>query len=609
MENGHSSLASLPASVLDQILSLADLSPTAIRLWACGSKNLSYKIEQALSHVDLEGIKVSPRPLPRMLSNLRNLRSLLVQTHKCLPDDLPILFAAIFSLSKTLTELRIFGRFNRQRVRFFGAEESSKFGNLYPHLQTLAVKVDSEQSIVGMSRMERFPSSLTCLDLHELTLVHCSPDGDPLTHYDIIATLPRSLTRIEGYVEIDGQSEDAPTLASLTRAWAGAPPNLEYIRSLFYIGSKVSWAPRSLTAKLEIHPNTMSEAMMLQIPPQLRSLSFHGSPACEQHWSKALPRNLTALDLDCPAILDSFASWPSTITRLSCEGPDLTRAVLKHLESGKPIASLWPPSLRSLTASNFSLDDIYHMPKTLEHLDVVLSDSQTHHLNARSLPPRLRKLVIFFTSTKISSIKKNLPATLTSLEILGPGRIQPSFLQACPPLVALSLYWVNAASVDWFNLLPRSLARLAVTYLSGIRCVEERLGTVFDDLPTSLTELRVRDVATDFEGGKLRPQRLDHLSLLKTLELRCAHECESAMLRKLPSSLTWLKLPISDIADEDLPFIPPRLSYCVFNCNLYDSKYIPFLPRNFLSQVPVTPGDSSRAQLIKERAAEVVKPW
>ena len=424
-----------------------------------------------------------------------------------------------------------------------------------------------------------------------------------------MSTLPRSLLRWKGSLSLVGELPDMSSLVSKTvdlalhhADWRGAPPNLERISSyiVIYLASNDhSWLPRSLCeGQIQIgNKSAFSSDVARTLPPLTSDLSLFtiDERLFTTNWMTELPKALQSLYFaSTSAGLNSLAYLPRTLTKLHIGRKYSEIFDLRSLISNaKAAETFWPPTLDHLEWDfDLPCDDFDLLPKSTRDLTVRLadpaSDTTTKGLiiDAKLLPPKLTSLSLFGGSSHFVTIMGQYPSGLRLIDtsllksgldertieslpdslinlILGQGTalFHPTRMNLLPTSIPCSITSLRVARwrCDHFGLVPRTLQMLKIGDLI-VHDEQSTLivtGRIFEDLPVSLTSLKVR-AGIELE---IPLQRVSHLVNLQFLHLKYNTEMSALALRELPPLLTELSIPIFELSDEDVSFIPPGLTH------------------------------------------------
>lgn len=500
-----------------------------------------------------------------------------------------------------------------------GESDVIELETLFPCLHTLTLaSTEHATPSYGPSLFPALPTSLTRLEA-AIELYYDSPSSSYLSQLPpniVHMTGPISWTRD------DDLSEDE-FFETIRRDFANAPPSLETFKPGTSqpwakeedVSSSFAecWLPKSI---LEVDYTDYScphwsPSLARTLPQNLHTLSLgdinmDSFDDTHTNWIADLPRSLTKLFSYAPHSGIDFVRYaqylPPKLADLTLVAEsEESRGISgdwSTLPIGNSAVSFWPSTLTSLTLTNFWIEpsEIANLPGMITSL--VLSVSTTIEVEdgeplpsfeTSQFPPNLTYLRLEWTSNLnlVISAKKlvhlkscrltlkdeelydeisvaqlsNLPSSLRFLHLHNLGIESPLQDDLVLPLPNLRRLEARHIDYEMFELLPRSLIYLDVIYLYNIS--ESPLlaeGHLFKHLPPSLKYLLVKgkseDLPKDFE---LAAQRFDHLPALLSLCLACTPNMSSKMLRAIPRSILVLKLSISELNEDDLPYLPPRL--------------------------------------------------
>lgn len=595
-------LCDLSSDLLGLILRDKSVSFMTVRLWKVGNKILLSKMAQGITHVHLEAAKFMPCRFPLFLTQLRGLRHLYVGSaaSRLVTNDwdwTPI----ITKLSGSLRELRICCVRGDQVLRNYAPEREGKAesivstdaqGNrthfiameeLFPCLHTLEIRCTKSQRFLRNPDLSGLPSSLTSLTA-DLCLLADELDSGEIDDI-VMSKLPRGLVELCGCIQV----EEYDWAKSSSVDWENAPPALE---SLIINDTMMSGVLSSIPRKLKRLERAENEAIYrfhLQkavisawdfqtsqdYPPLVTgffmpyNISYSTFSDQGGDWLAQLPRFLTHLEIPFESPPPSFNlhHLPSTLQTIKIHDEFDWRLVKSQLAK----ESAWPPALTSLDApktSRFCATDIKLLPQTLRHLSIRLMFLGIKDVAANELPPALTSLSLF---ARIEfTIVGRLPSTLTSLKVaetnLHPFSELPQSLISFDAPIAydydhmdklfsprLTTLVLHNWECCWHHLLPRTITALSINNLRNDPRQKSQ-DCLFDNLPEGLKRLIIR-----FGLSVPVPLPRLHLPVLEALDVSNT-EFSSALLRSLPRTLKELKMPVTTLNREDLPFVPPCLT-------------------------------------------------
>lgn len=607
----------LPPHVLGQLLN-GHNSFLIIKLWRTGDKLLQDKIERGVTHVQLNAARNSGCLFPRLLAHLRALTTLSVSSTKKLLANYHEWPSVLASLSPTLESLLLECLDSEVVLLNFHPDctpevpryvstthplgESSfvDLGRLFPNLTALKVNggfpIDAK-SVSGL------PATLKYLNT-SLSLVYTESSS-------YMQALPRSLTRLEG--SVDMVADDEISLCLLVDDWSLAPPHLEAIERISWVGDmkNMAWLPRALLEGEINQTEIWTPTLLRTLPPNLlhfylREVDTELFDAEAVNWCSELPKTLVSLVFNS-VTLSRVALLPRTLTHLSSKTslfhPDVDwSAITVDFEQHKATGTdfeFWPPSLTNLYLFNVTIapHQLRLLPSTLTKLKITVTQSETHQMviDGQALPPKLTQLRLGFLlapNTPPTKILNNLPTTLTRLSIRDP--ISRESYEAIPNSVTdlsltTTLEDVQSANdavrlppnltrlkvarwrTQWFSSLPRmSLENLEMTYLSGIRSSLINKGdgktpddTLFEGLPASLKRLKIayRELDEMTAGRNLFTQLVSqYMPSLTYLDLGILGFFPGAMVAHLPRALTSVTMVLLGLSEDEARSLPPMLT-------------------------------------------------
>lgn len=525
------SLSVFPPEVLGQILATNASSFLVIALWKTGNRLLQAKLAEGVTYVNIVQHSALDSTYPLMLSQLRNLRHLLINTGKPLAKNPKALFIELQKLSQGLESLRISSpdaprallKVDRpsspqpasSTQQGLGSTLQSSPGSsssrledleaLFPKLTHFDVRQRVQpRMIILPSDYLGLPSTLTRLTVTRLE----SSVKSPL----LMSFLPRALKTLEASVTVRFPSISTPQHAIMLDDWSKSPPELEEVTEIaFFNITTVEWMPRSLitVSCKEFGSHPWDAAMARSVPPKLESLTlsipdYESLDAANTTWYNALPSCLTHLelvldarDIQCLYIHASIIeSLPRTLTSIKSDSlifdwQSLREMVL--LEGDEALEMKWPKNLWSLDywLDQLLMGDLALLPDSLRHLNIhkirISSDKfggKPMCFNAKELPFSLQTL--YFRANP------EVPITFGECE----AREMPQSLRS---LVIESEFPGTGLKVESLEKLPNSLTSLNVRLVR--QEVDEWLGERTIKLPTRLEELSISDWhARDFSS-------------------------------------------------------------------------------------------------------------
>lgn len=607
-------LAQLPPEVLGPIINDAQSNFLVLMLLRCGNRLLNSKLCSAATCFEARAFyQWLPATYPRLISELRNLRSLALYSNRNMmkrPQDWQ---TELSKLPEGLEKLSICTEDDNFALLNFAPDwteadpkylttnyelGSSKYFDMrrFYRMHTLSITAVDPDDLAGL------PPSLTVLNSGKL-LIHGTQSG-------FMATLPRNLRRLELEIWLHLRC-----MMTIAEDWKHAPPHLAHIKHVKWDSSggpsDAAWLPRTMTSVSVDHPLCPEQARSL--PPLCENLSSHVS-------------NLYDTDVELPSTLKKLAMTsfykevgplllrlPSSLTALKVQEaiitwPFIINQVMDRLkcqnrtdaEVRKMVPEFWPPHLTSLKLlAKIDLENLYILPQTLRCLTIWVTLPQSkagkmsHHL---ALPSRLTSLnLAFYGAPENGVCSGSLPPDLTTLAMshLDPGQRfdWPELWTTLPvplrefrvymtlegpnmPLKSnLQLFFINEWRFEWLKLLPRSLRHFETRNLFGLEnCALATEGDFTVDLPPQLLTLRAIRVRSK---GKIifSPQTFASLQHLEDLHFIAMFGSfiPSATIRVLSRHLRKLQLRLCELDENDAPFLPPLLTVC----NLQQKTLLP----------------------------------
>ena len=386
-------LAHFPASVLGLILGIPSSSYLIINLWKCGDLQLNSKLASGVYYARLSAEQVAFNRVPLLLSELRGLRHLHLESTKKLFDDTQTCLNALQNLPKGLTCFKFDVPGLEPFVRFKSEHPLKDY--LPTGLTELYLYIDEESPLAA----EHLPSNLLRLGL--LSGYTSVPHDRPF-----FANLPRGLLFIDGTLHFERVCVDDVALA---------PPQLESISEIVLACTITdwSWFPR-LATKCSLKCYNWRPSQTSLIP--VGTMRLYANQKLEQFGSGGvsflgnLPRSLQKLHIKIIQTLtecigDDFfdlSLWPSNLTSLSIQ----CRFFSEY--------ALLPPTLTSLALDTVDYDDnarnlefrFEQLPPNLIELHLTQRglELRTIDLYYISLNTALHSHIITFTGTVTAKI-------------------------------------------------------------------------------------------------------------------------------------------------------------------------------------------------------------
>lgn len=554
-------LAKLPSDLLGQILNNRECSHLVVSLWRCGDRILQEKLASSISYVHLVAFKNAKFGFPRMLTHLRKLTYLSVESQHKLMKNPADWSNTLSKLPKSLETLRIVGDEDYCPLLNFAPEWTESeplyfrteckrgpsllidMETLFPALRTLKIDRLSRPylSDIPSSDLPGLPSSLTCLDV-KLYLDHRRiPEHSPLL------LLPRSLKRLEGV--FGATPSHASKSATFQQDWLeNAPPQLECILKLDGLHPSIVhwWIPSSLT-ELGVSgaPPIWSNFYAEHWPSNVQSLSITvKEDRLTSKYTSLLPRNLTQLAIRPHSALVQFApsELPPTLKKLTITQPGLHWHYINIISMPLPSDAHWPAELEEFDCGSIMPSKmIPYLPRSLKRLSMTLFEPKqyisigpyhpTHDSTASAaisdLPPNLTDLRLrielnaatYDGEPRVTSFSHNLPETLANLTLVRTGSQQKIS------------FWKNESIVNYG--LPSGL-----TSLSANDFIFEEAGgfgsTPDVQLSPTLTSLELLE--WNFENFGILPRTLlwFRLTLLKGFKTYSSAQTSASASRPSP---------------------------------------------------------------------------
>lgn len=610
------SLCNLSSDLLGEILRFRDVSHQIIALWNCGNLILNSKLASGVTHVHLEGEKRFPCPYPLMLSNLRGLQRLYIDSHG---EDSRDLMRELIKLSPTLEELHLLNSNSLEFLNFWSNDkhqasltgDSSSHSSslqLFPNLRTLQLSGRSTTALDDFHppNYPWLPPSLTHLIMDSLAMTNAQPL--------LASLLPRSLLKLETAVFMNFDSSDAFQL--FRDDWALAPPHLEYIGELVnnYRTEDSSWLPKTLVGGDIAPAMRTTPSLLANVPPLLEAMYiFAVSPdlfeALGIEWPCMLPKSLKSLVIEFTnfyfgldarisyRLCQQIVNFPRSLTSMTIRG---NHAMNWQSFDANPTENLfWPPALTALDLlqTKIALTHLHLIPRTLVTLKARLSlvKGQTIGvIDANIFSNKLTTLALSsYWDSSYLLIENQLPVSLTNLSIISTSSSFAGLSHKCfhqlkhltflktleifseyhreisgrknkmlelpPNLTTLTTATWNTR---WFSQIPSSVTSFSVTgLLDGVKDAKDLQLGVFHGLPSGLVSLHLnRGPKGDSHLDDLSASTFPTMPNLHHLSVKHLAEFDSCLLRALNSRLKTLDITFKSMRIEDAPFLPPGLT-------------------------------------------------
>lgn len=568
-------LSTFPSEIFASILGFDDSSYLVINLYICGNLELTRKLQHGLHEVHLLGIcnrpDSSPKSLPRLLSTLQTLRTLTIRTEKRWTSlsDLSSMLQVFPASLETLNLTWGYGTVMPSTIEAY---------RTLPHLTSLRLSGSDSDGI--RAHFQSLPSTLTHLGFTELGINERSLPA--------MAALPRSLLRLDAYIQVDWTSEIANGFQMVLDDWLQCPPHLEYISSLAIEGTPPPcshWLPQSLLIDIfSSSSNTPLSDRVPFMPPKINNLDCYVVP--EPSWENFLPHGLKHLSVFrfAAAKVEVHPSMlPKTLTSFSTQEAEAIVVLPDRSEK----SDIWPPRLKSFAVDHHL--DIERLPTTLHHLQCRLNCTETpsvsfgllHCLTSLDLltlnmgtianfidsfPPSLTKLALNSASNAPDNYASlatfQLISKATSLLELSTTVSDQAIRQhkeAWPLPPHLKTFNVNGWMGAWLSSLPSSLTKLKVLMLYT---VSSESMTIFEGLPCSLRSIYLPAGTHQRKNAIYSPKSFCGLNVLKSLQVSEVFTFPSCILQYFPRNMSHLGIRLDKTQgtrDEDFAFMPPLL--------------------------------------------------
>ena len=626
------SISDLPPFALDQILGRRDTSYVIIKLWLCGDFKLQSKLATGLTFLELKNHPFGTCLVPAVISHLRSLRHLSLDSPSKLAKDSSDWSEILRSWPNSLESLSIRSTDNWQHCLWQpsathytrGVSRAIEFETLFPRLQTLAFPShnDTRPHFIAASLFAALPSSLTVLDAPIMFTAPFEPLSSlPPTIRSVRASWDLGLVSLtdpnRNHLDVDN------ALDELRASFASAPHTLETFQvgfgnlhfkvqltipptvwaksSELETNSEHYWLPKSLLEVdwTETGTPTWTPSIARTMPSTLQSLrlcyvnSFLFRSA-GSNWVAELPKSLKTLhveDSNHTDLVSHIHMLPRGLTEISLQSlNDYNKGIFGDW-STIPGANCWPSNLTKLDLHQFFLEpsEIIHLPQTVTNLRIVV-DSDTRAAEKPVLQTKL------------------LPAALIVLDLSWGENVTLSLslerfnLQSCALCFeGDELYLFHPSP---FKHLPKSLETLLLGFID-LDSAHKPYSTPEIDLPNLKTLTVCRANRDWFE---FFPRSLEDFKI-QDLEVESPFTDDVQLFKHLPASLVFLeiigamgyaKLPTQDLAhltslrslhlsydwilsSDQIRYLPPTLTKLDM-CDLKPSdEDLRFLPKHLKS--------------------------
>lgn len=416
-------LTGLSPDLIDRILGLDDMSSGVLNLWLSGDKRTQHQIANGLTRIEYRSLSKSAFKLPEFLADLRALRDLHLSYPKASPHIIQVrLLLQRFNCSAlrnlhfdfvqniTLFEYTTNSANSRSDTQAQSTGSNWTIKSAFPQLESL--ELPFYRSLKPSTAIDDLPASLTRI---EVCFPSFLPDSIAFT-----SALPRGLLSL---VATGG--------ASFPSLWKDLPPHLTELRLCIVTGTptveEIASLPRSLTRIEGVLPNRLPTRFLPALPKSLNFLKFEGledndrnqitgdvSPDLGSHLPhlKELSTKYATTVYTCPPGV--FRSLPSTVTSMNV-GLDL-KTVLS--------ASDWPSSLTELhitetsptgTSKPFTRAECF--PDTLKLLTFTTTSVKRFDLSALAGLPKSLLAIDLLCAAELPTGDLALPPHLTSLKL------------------------------------------------------------------------------------------------------------------------------------------------------------------------------------------------
>lgn len=554
-------LAELPAEVLALVLPPSN-SHLVIRLWKAGNCVLNAKLASAIAGIELRPIPGVEPKIPRMLHDLRNLRSIRLFSSKNFVSNPKNWLNVLQALPKGLESLDFdsadadscftnyspestANKLSSAELRQHRRDSSILIHGLFPRLTTLKIKCPTNpipNLLIPTLPPTLTSLSLTCGFVYLLEVLHSMPS----TLIDISTSFRADSTRA------DFESDSPPGFATL-------PPPSE--RPSVGFVECVAVGDCSSLSK-EVVNNAIWPTLL---PQGLQRVSFEfGGPPLTPTFVAKLPCSLTELLLGSM----HFNTWEEYFAQSLLPNSTI---------------SIWPSNLTSLGIRPRSIHKgvLQALPRALRSLKIILAEKTNETMFfANELPPGLTSLEI--SLTHLHTVIGDFPASLTRWYAYGEHGIDCKSLTKLPPSVKdMTLIYDNFEEYASYQLpchveklymevWKQSIASFSpngLTSLTISRCMNLVFQQPFAFLPSSLTKLAINWTPRD---TPLPVDCLTPLPHLVELDLCQRFDMPSTALKHNPSrdSMQRLSVKLAIVNEDDLAFLPPNLIVC----NLIDFR-------------------------------------
>lgn len=385
-------LADLVPELIQEILDYNDVSHQVLALYSTGSKALQRKL-LSIPSISLCNDRGFALPtFPKLVVQLRSLRSFSVVRHGYIILDHPSITEALLGVGQQLFKLVLdFGRASSILATIFRSQSTD-----IPPLATLASASATGEPSAPLTAAFPALKSLNIADIDLDTIVLLSTHAPSLTHLE--TNFSREIAVREAFKVLP------PSLHRLKLTWR--EPNFP---NLFgHLPRDLQHAELNFASPM----NTLYAQDMALLPQTLLTLHLSQSCFLSPETAAALPRSITSLS-------DFYVRQEEETLRAL--PPSLKRFVSNNrLRISYPLLQDLPRTLQTLgkltVAKTDSRDQVVAFPPDLTDLNLVIATTALPTIWA-SLPSKLTKLNLSHNSKKLSrKAIAALPRSLLDLE-------------------------------------------------------------------------------------------------------------------------------------------------------------------------------------------------
>ena len=578
-----------------------------IKLWKCGDRLLNSKLSAGITHMNLLEMRNIPlrSTFPRLIFNLRNLRYLRIEARYSIFKTPGELSEVISHLPGSLEKLKIVDVFalvatldwsqtpcHDEQIDDFllqpyrSSAPPLDLKRILPQLQSL--KLRSNMSLSGLPLHANAYLPLTLTQLGVRVMIQTKDEWSSLK------LLPKTLREMKLEMaelpDLEWPSTELPNVQRISIHSLEPESSIKWLPpTLTELNCKVDWSFRNA----QVWPSSTRFLAIEHV--DLDSFHSNGSD-----WCSMLPKSLEKLHLtrNCKLELslpDLLAKLPLGIKSVQLAGPSISPSI------GNPPSFL---NLKELHLHYIAVAQLTSLPQTLETLHFSIEEPTATTIVLNQLPPKLTSLILYMSidaTDDMIKLQGHFPSGLTLLDLSSSQLDETTIPEFPTSITTLSFYLRNLLPLhehalllqsklppnltrfnadswhcDALESLPSSLQSLRFRDLFGCYNSPKTLeGGLFDKLPVGIASFSCRCPHPDGPRNQamLPAQRMLHMRNLRIINFYGRYA--SAWLRQLPQSLQNIYIGLAELNEEDIPFIPPNVTYLDFGDSIsYNSALL-----------------------------------